>query len=57
MSTTDRDYLERRYRESMTRAETAADPGIARVHREFAARYAKALDTESRDKLHITQPR
>jgi hypothetical protein len=39
-----REYLERRYRDSLAMAERAADPAIARVHREFAAKYARALE-------------
>lgn len=38
-----RQYYERRRRESMSRASAAADPGIARIHREFADLYARAL--------------
>lgn len=39
-----REYLERRYRDSLAMAERAADPAIARVHREFADKYARALE-------------
>ena len=57
MSGLDREYLERRYRESLERAEVASDPGIAQVHREFAEQYAKALESEPREKLHIAASR
>lgn len=40
----DREYLQRRRRESLARSEAAADPGIARIHREFAEQYARRLD-------------
>lgn len=43
MADEDRLYFERRRRESLARAEAAADPGIARIHREFASQYARAL--------------
>lgn len=45
-----REYLARRYRESLAMAERATDPGIARVHREFAAKYAQALDAALLDR-------
>lgn len=38
------DYLARRHRESVERADRATDPAIGRVHREFAQRYAAKLD-------------
>ncbi|WP_343519701.1 hypothetical protein [Sphingomonas sp.] len=37
-------YLQRRRRESLARAEAAADPMIGKIHREFAARYAAKLE-------------
>lgn len=40
-----REYLARRYRDSLAMAERATDPAIARVHREFAAKYARALES------------
>lgn len=40
----DRAYLQRRRRESLARAEAAEDPGVARIHREFAEHYARRLD-------------
>lgn len=39
-----REYLERRHRDSLAMAERATDPAIARVHREFADKYARALE-------------
>lgn len=42
------EYLERRYRDSLAMAERATDPAIARVHREFAAKYANALEEMER---------
>ncbi len=39
----DREYLERRQRMSEEKARTASDPGIARIHGEFAAAYARRL--------------
>lgn len=39
----DREYLQRRHRESLARAEAADDPGIARVHLQFAEQYARKL--------------
>lgn len=37
----DREFLERRYRQSLERAEKALDPTVASIHRELAARYAQ----------------
>lgn len=45
-----REYLTRRYRDSLAMAERATDPAIARVHREFAAKYAQALDAAPLDR-------
>lgn len=42
----DRDYLEKRYRQSLRQAERATNPGVARTHREFAQKYAEALKNE-----------
>lgn len=39
----EREYLERRHRESLEKALAASDPAIARIHRDFAGRYAAAL--------------
>lgn len=44
-----REYLERRQRESAERAESATDAGIARVHRQFADHYADRLRNLSSD--------
>ncbi len=38
-----REYLQRRQRESAERASTVTDPGIARIHRQFANQYAERL--------------
>lgn len=38
------EYLARRHRESVERANSATDPAIGKVHREFAQRYAAKLD-------------
>lgn len=46
-----RAYLEQRYRDSLERAERASDPAIARVYREFAAKYAEALSEDA--PIHI----
>jgi len=40
---TDLEYLDARRRKSVAMALAAADPCVARVHREFADRYAAAL--------------
>lgn len=40
----DRDYLDQRYRQSVERAQRAADPCVARTHQEFAQTYAQALE-------------
>lgn len=40
----DREYLQRRKRESLARADAAKDPGIARIHREFAHQYDRKLE-------------
>lgn len=42
----DREYLERRQRLSAEKARTATDPGIARIHGEFAAAYARRLEQQ-----------
>lgn len=44
MTETDREYYSRRRTECLSRAASARDPGIARIHREFAERYEKALE-------------
>lgn len=44
--TPQRDYLARRHRESVERADAASDPAIGRVHRKFAQLYAAKLDGE-----------
>jgi hypothetical protein len=40
----DLEYLERRRDECRVKAHTATDPGIARIHREFAERYARVIE-------------
>lgn len=42
----EREYLERRRRTSEEKARAATDPGIARIHGEFAERYARQLAQE-----------
>ena len=42
--TPEQDYLARRHRESVERADAASDPAVGKVHREFAQRYAAKLD-------------
>jgi hypothetical protein len=42
----DRSYLERRYHDSLLRAETATDPGIAKIHREFALQHERRLNDQ-----------
>jgi len=39
----DRTYLERRLRESRELAQAARDPGVARIHRNYAEHYEKRL--------------
>jgi len=46
--TPEQEYIARRHRESMDRAEAATDPAIGNVHREFAQRYAAKLDGDLR---------
>ena len=41
---TEQIYFERRQRESLARAESANDPAVGKIHREFAAHYAAKLD-------------
>lgn len=43
----EREYLERRRRESLEKARAASDPAIARIHQDFAGRYAAALAERS----------
>jgi hypothetical protein len=40
----DREYLERRQRMSAEKARTATDPGIAKIHGQFAEAYARRLE-------------
>ncbi len=42
----DREYLERRQRLSEQMARAATDPGVARIHGEFAAAYARRLNQQ-----------
>jgi hypothetical protein len=42
----DRDYLERRYWQSLKQALQARDPSIAKTHLEFAGKYAGALERD-----------
>lgn len=49
----DQDYLERRRRECLARAESVTDPAIAEVHRKFAAEYARKLAPDGAARDHI----
>lgn len=49
-----RAYLERRLQDCLAKAERASDPAIARVHREFARRYAEALGTDQPPVTHFS---
>jgi hypothetical protein len=40
----ERQYLERRRRDSLAAAEAATDPAIARIHRDFAQHYTAAIE-------------
>jgi hypothetical protein len=44
MTETDREYYSRRREECLTLANRATDVGVARVHRDLAARYGKLLE-------------
>jgi len=46
--TPEQEYIERRHRESLERADAASGPAIGKVHREFAQRYAAKLDGDMR---------
>jgi hypothetical protein len=51
-----RDYLQKRERECREAAERALDAGVARVHRDFASHYARALEADaSGSPLHLFQ--
>ena len=54
MSNLDREYLQRRREESLARAEQAADPSIAHVHRKFAETYARRLEGETANKMRVS---
>lgn len=43
MDQNDHDYFERRYRESLQRADAALDPTLAELYYSFATHYFKAL--------------
>jgi hypothetical protein len=43
----DREYLEQRLRLSKQKARNATDPGIARIHDQFAAAYAQRLEQQA----------
>jgi hypothetical protein len=43
----DREYLERRRLLSEENARKASDPGVARIHGEFAAAYARRLNQQA----------
>jgi len=43
MSSDDREYLQRRRRECMERAENAENPALTHLYRRFAAHYSSAL--------------
>jgi len=42
----EREYLERRQRMSEEKARAATDPGIARIHGQFAEAYAQRLQQQ-----------
>ncbi len=44
MMENDREYFSRRRQECLSRAATAHDPAIARIHRDFAEHYARVLE-------------
>ena len=46
--TPEQEYLVRRHRESVERADTGSDPAVGKVQREFAQRYAAKLDGDLR---------
>lgn len=41
-----RTYLERRLQDCLDKAGRSTDPAVARVHREFARKYAEALGVD-----------
>ncbi|WP_016747750.1 hypothetical protein [Rhizorhabdus wittichii] len=43
MDQDDREYFERRHRESLQRADDASDPALAAIYRGFAEHYSNAL--------------
>ncbi len=43
MNQGDREYFERRIRESIERAERTSDPALAAIYRSFATHYSRAL--------------
>lgn len=49
-----RAYLERRLQDCLDKAERSTDPSIARVHREFARKYAEALGVDQPPVTHFT---
>ena len=53
MNSQDRDYYERRRDSCLAKAERARTPMIARLHREFAAHYARKLDDGPASRLDI----
>lgn len=54
MSNLDREYLQRRREESLARAEQAADPAIAHIHRRFAETYASRLEGDVSNKMQVS---
>jgi hypothetical protein len=50
----DREYLERRYQDSLARAAAATDSSIAKIHREFASQYERRL-TDTGPSLRVVQ--
>jgi hypothetical protein len=57
MSDLDRDYFERRRDACLAHAAAASDPGIARIHREFAALYERRLEPGQVEKLRVVASR
>ncbi|MBO9624703.1 MAG: hypothetical protein J7500_18505 [Sphingomonas sp.] len=49
----EREYLEHRLRTSKQMADEALDPAISLIHQQFAAEYAKRLETDS---IELAEP-
>ncbi len=53
MSDHDREYLQRRRRECLAQAESAKDPAVANIHRQFAKQYERALSSERHKGMRV----